>query len=103
LKQEAFHYDPSVEYMNYPQVDIGKMDNKCHYCDALKFGGETLGLSCSDGKVKLPNYEELPEPLKSLMNGDHSKSTEFLSLLRKYNSTFQMASFGISVPMHQPQ
>jgi len=68
LKWEAFYYDPSVEYMNFPQLDIWKMDKKCKYCDALTFEGETPGLCCSDGKDKLSNYDELPEPLTSLMN-----------------------------------
>jgi len=68
---------------------------------AFKFEQETSGLCCSDGKVKLSNYEKLPEPLKSLMTGDHPKFTEFVRLLRKNNSTFQMTSFGTSVPVHQ--
>lgn len=101
LKEEAFHYDPSLEYMNFPQVLIGKMDNKCNFCGALKFKGETPGLCCSNGKVKLPNYDKLPEPLNSLMNGDHQKSKEFLNLIRKYNSSFKMTSFGTSVPMNK--
>ncbi|GBM52070.1 hypothetical protein AVEN_131090-1 [Araneus ventricosus] len=33
------------------------------------------------------------------MEGNHPKSKEFLSMIRKYNSTFQMTSFGTSLLM----
>ncbi|GBO33459.1 hypothetical protein AVEN_244334-1 [Araneus ventricosus] len=33
------------------------------------------------------------------MEGNHPKSKEFLSMIRKYNSSFQMISFGTSLPM----
>ncbi|GBM88188.1 hypothetical protein AVEN_262795-1, partial [Araneus ventricosus] len=42
---------------------------------------------------------QLPEPLNCLMEGNHPKSKEFLSMIRKYNSSFQMISFGTSLPM----
>jgi hypothetical protein len=43
LKHEAFHYNPTLDYINFPQVVIGKMDHKCNFCDALKFEEETPG------------------------------------------------------------
>ncbi|GBM28047.1 hypothetical protein AVEN_27436-1 [Araneus ventricosus] len=69
------------------------MSSKCTFCCALKFEAETSGLCCPNGKVSLP------EPLKSLMEGNHPKSKQFLSMIRKYNSSFQMTSFGTSLPM----
>ncbi|GBM52963.1 hypothetical protein AVEN_170390-1 [Araneus ventricosus] len=42
---------------------------------------------------------QLPEPLKSLMEGNHPKSKEILSIIREYNSSFQMTSFGTSLCM----
>ena len=99
MKKEAFRYNPTLDYMNFAQVVIGKMDIKCNFCEVLKFEGEEPGLCCSNGKVKLPNYNELPDPLKGLINGDHPGSKEFIRLLRKCNSSFQMTSFGTSVPM----
>lgn len=33
------------------------------------------------------------------MNGTHLQSKEFLNNIRKYNSSFQMTSFGTSVPI----
>ncbi|GBM37831.1 hypothetical protein AVEN_84534-1 [Araneus ventricosus] len=75
------------------------MSSKCTHCGALKFEAEASGLCCSNGKVSLPELPQLPEPLKSLMKGNHLKLKEFLSMIRKYNSSFQMTSFGTSLPM----
>ncbi|GBM90453.1 hypothetical protein AVEN_75832-1 [Araneus ventricosus] len=50
-------------------------------------------------KVSLPELPQLPEPLNSLMEGNHPKSKEFLSMIRKYDSSFQMTSFGTSLTM----
>ena len=54
----AFRYSPVDDYSRC--VQIGTMsglcrDNKmCPYCKALKFNGETMGMCCASGKVKLP-------------------------------------------------
>ena len=99
LRLLAFKNDPESDFSNSPAIVIGCMSFKCGLCDALKFEGETPGLCCSGGKISLPELPELPEPLKSLMKGDHPKSKEFLQLIRKYNSSFQMTSFGTTAPM----
>ncbi|GBM16094.1 hypothetical protein AVEN_163130-1 [Araneus ventricosus] len=75
------------------------MSSKCTFRGALKFEAEASGLFCSNGKVSLPEIPQLPEPLNSLMEGNHPKTKEFLSMIRKYNSSFQMTSFGTSLPM----
>ncbi|CAF1208240.1 unnamed protein product, partial [Didymodactylos carnosus] len=75
-KDEAFNYDPDLNYSNFPQIVIGGMSVKRTYCDALKFKGETPGMCCFNGKISLPELPELLEPLKSLMDGDHPKSKE---------------------------
>ncbi|GBM40432.1 hypothetical protein AVEN_191984-1 [Araneus ventricosus] len=98
LKDEALHYDPNLDYPNFPQIVIRSMSSKCTFCGALKFEAEASGLCCSNGKVSLPELPQLPEPLKSLMEGNHPKSKEFLTMIRKYNSSFQMTSFGTSLP-----
>ncbi|GBM23058.1 hypothetical protein AVEN_114910-1 [Araneus ventricosus] len=90
LKDEALHYDPKLDYPNFLQIYIGRMSSKCTFCGALKFEAETLGLCCSNRKVSLPELLQLPEPLKSLMEGNHPKSKEILSIIRKYNSSFQI-------------
>ena len=77
LKDEAFHYDPTLDYANFPQVNIGRMLLECTFCGAFKFQGETLGLCCSSGKVSLPELPVLPEPLNSLINRNHPKSNYY--------------------------
>ena len=52
------------------------------------------GLCCSAGKVLLDPIFPPPEPLKSLLNGEHLLSKTFLNALRSYNSAFQFTSFG---------
>ncbi|CAF1021035.1 unnamed protein product [Adineta steineri] len=68
----------------------------CPHCKAFKWSGETPGMCCSNGKVKLAPLRLPPEPLESLMLGETSESKHFLDNIRKYNSCFQMTSFGTS-------
>ena len=51
-------------------------------------------MCCANGKVKLPLLSEPPEPLKSLIMGNHPNSQQFRNNIRKYNSCFQMTFFG---------
>lgn len=78
----------------HPNVVIGKMDNLCLHCHALKFKKEPPGMCCSSGKVILSSINEPPEPLQSLVSGTTPLSKHFLENIRKYNSCFQMTSFG---------
>ena len=74
------------------------MSEICPYCKALKFNGETMGMCCASGKVKLPQVAAPPEPLKTLLTGTTSESKCFFLLnIRKYNSCFQMTSFGAQI------
>ena len=74
------------------------MSKICPYCKDLKFNGETMGMCCASGKVKLPQLAAPPEPLKTLLTGTTSESKRFfLSNIRKYNSCFQMTSFGAQI------
>ncbi|GBN07837.1 hypothetical protein AVEN_191547-1 [Araneus ventricosus] len=57
------------------------MSLKCTFSGALKFEAEASGLCCSNGKVSSPELPQLPEPLNSLMEGNHPKSKEFLSMI----------------------
>lgn len=90
----AFNYNPSVNYENDSCINIGSMSVVCNHCQALKWKGETSGMCCSNGKVKLDPLTEPPEPLKSLLLGSHPQSKEFLKATRSYNNAFQMTSFG---------
>jgi hypothetical protein len=42
--------------------------------DALKFAGESPGLCCLNGKVKLPLLTSPPVPLRSLLSGEAPES-----------------------------
>lgn len=50
-------------------------------------------MCCLDGRIKLEDIQPPPEPLKSLLTGDHPKSKQFMRNIRRYNNSFQMTSF----------
>ncbi|GBO14350.1 hypothetical protein AVEN_79565-1 [Araneus ventricosus] len=93
---ESFHYDPRKDYSKHINVIIGGMSQICKYCFALKYKCEPPGMCCCSGKVRLPALETPPEPLLSYMSGTTSESKQFLKNIRRYNSCFQMTSFGAS-------
>lgn len=92
----AFNYEPDINYSADSKVTIGAMDKICNYCQALKFRNETPGMCCASGKVVLSPLPTPPEPLKSLLSGISNESKLFLRKTRKFNSCFQMTSFGAS-------
>ena len=102
MEGEAFRYDPTKSYDGHPLLDIGQMTDVCPYCNAFKWSGEAPGMCCSSGMVKLPTLEPPPEPLESLMSGTTTRSKHFLENIRKYNSCFQMTSFGASNAVSEP-
>jgi len=73
----AFRCNPVDDYSLSRCVQIGTMSKICPYCKALKFNGETMGLCCASGKVKLPQLAATPEPLKTLLTGTTSESKRF--------------------------
>ncbi|GFW74315.1 ATP-dependent DNA helicase [Trichonephila clavipes] len=93
----AFRYNPAIDYSSSRNVVIGQMSHVCTYCQALKFNNETKGMCCAGGKIKFPHLEAPPEPLKTLLAGSTAESKHFLSNIRKYNSCFQMTSFGAEI------
>ena len=50
-----------------------------------------------EGKVKLEKLPDIPEPLFGLLTGIDPRSKDFLAHVRKYNSAFQMTSFGADI------
>jgi hypothetical protein len=84
LERAAFHYHPEIEYGADKSVAIGEMS----------ISGESTGLCCAGGKVKLPQLVPPPDPLRSLVSGMGSGSKHLLANIQKYNSCFQMTSFG---------
>lgn len=85
-------YNPLIKYAD--DTNIGRMTEICQFCNALKWNGEANGMCCSAGKIRLDPILEPPEPLKSLLTGEHPLSKHFLDSIRAYNSAFQMTSFG---------
>ena len=98
----GFHYSSTENYKDSPEVTIGNMDILCSFCFALRYKYEPPGLCCNNGKVKLPNLTSPPEPLHSLLLGDTQESKHFLRNIRKYNSAFQMTSFGAKKEIEEP-
>lgn len=78
------------------------MDKSCRFCSALKWKDETAGMCCSNGKVSLPLLDEPEKPLKTLFLYEAEESWYFLNRIRKYNSCFQMTSFGIDREIIMP-
>ena len=94
---EGFRYDPTKEYDKEPGILIGEMSVVCPHWQALKYTGEKPGMCCSGGTVVLEELEALPEALKELLTGQTHNSRLYLKHPRKYNSAFQMTSFGAHV------
>ena len=87
----ALNYEPNTFHNT---TDLGTMSLQCSNCGALKFDRETDRLCCSKGKVQLDQFPK-PHPfLQHLYEGIDSNGKHFLANIRKYNSAFQMTSFG---------
>ena len=97
LLRVAFRYDCAFNYRSLPVVQIGSMVVVCPHCNALKFPGETPGLCCLSGKVKLPTLPSPQEPLRSYLEGVTAESKQFLANVQNYNGCFQMTSFAASI------
>ncbi|VDM93774.1 unnamed protein product [Onchocerca ochengi] len=73
----AFRCNPADDYSLSPLIDI--MTEVCYYCKALKFNGETKGMCCAVGKIKLSQLEEPPE---LFLTGYTAESKPFLSKIK---------------------
>ncbi|UYV82514.1 hypothetical protein LAZ67_21002633, partial [Cordylochernes scorpioides] len=100
MENAGFNYSVAVEYFKHPLISLGMMDTTCRFCGALRWKDESSGMCCSNGKVRLPLIYLPPEPLRSLLSGENSDSVHFLRNIRKYNSCFQMTSFGTENQTH---
>lgn len=90
----AFSYDPNIDYAHQSTVSIGAMSRTYAICLAKKLSDEPNAMCYAASKVILPNIEEPPQPMKNLLTGDHPSSAHFLNNVRRYNTLFQMTSFG---------
>ena len=87
----ALNYQP---HNFYNTTGIGAMSLLCSNCGAFKFEKETDSLCCSKGNVKLDEFPPVQAFLQHLYEGIDSNGKHFLANIRKYNSVFQMTSFG---------
>uniref|UniRef100_W5M5S7 Uncharacterized protein n=1 Tax=Lepisosteus oculatus TaxID=7918 RepID=W5M5S7_LEPOC len=92
----------NLDISQHKAVEIETMSVVCNHCSVKKWKDEPPGLCWNNGNVSLLPIEQPPEPLLSLMEGDTEKSRHFLSNIRKYNSCFQMTSFGASKQVNEP-
>ncbi|CAE1310394.1 unnamed protein product [Acanthosepion pharaonis] len=67
----------------------------CGHCNAKRNGLESLQV-CVVQTVRYSChlFQELPAPLKALLEGSSPDSKHFLAKIRQYNCAFQMTSFG---------
>jgi hypothetical protein len=98
----AFAYNPNLDYKNDPACLIQSMNLRCQHCSALKWKNEAPGMCCSGGKVQIPLLTDPPHVLQNLYNGDSEDSAHFLRCIRRYNSCFQMTSFGTTKEIKEP-
>ena len=97
LNRLAFRYSQIDDYSSIRHVVTGLMCHVYSYFQALEFSNERKGLCCAGGKIKLPLLEAPSEPLKTLLAGFTAESKHFLSNIRKFNSCFQITSFGAEI------
>lgn len=89
----AFNYN-IIDYRNDFYVSIGNINFKCNYCHAFKWSEEPPSLICSRENVLMAGIVDPLESLKNLLNHSYSDSKYFFIMIRVYNFTFQMTSFG---------
>lgn len=97
LSGSAFEYDLNKDYASHPSLSIGSLnDNVCQICRARRFKSETSRICCMKGKIMIDPIVQPPDLILSLFSRDHELSRHFMNNIRKYNSLFQMTSFGVS-------
>lgn len=96
FQNEAFIYDHSLAYADIACIRIGGPTIICQFCGAHRYAQETSGICCSNGKVDLEPIQPFPEPYASLFDGQSEGSQHLLKNIRRYNSCFQMTSFGVT-------
>ena len=91
---------PSFRGLNYQPhnffntTDVGTLSVECTHCGTLKFPQETESLCCLKGNVQLEAFPQPQSFLRHLYEGTNTAGKHFLASIRKYNSAFQMTSFG---------
>ncbi|KJA14557.1 hypothetical protein HYPSUDRAFT_59304 [Hypholoma sublateritium FD-334 SS-4] len=85
--------------------DLGLMNIECPDCGALHWAAEKLtkstkeakfGLCCLSGKVKLPAYDDPPQPLLSLLTSQERPAAKFRENIWSYNRSLAFTSLGVT-------
>ena len=71
---------------------IGKMDNVCQFCGALKFKKETGSTCCNNGKVSLDPLPRPPEQINKLWHEDSPEGRLFRKHARSINNAVCLTS-----------
>jgi len=99
LKAALPFYSLAVfERIFFNTTDVGILSAECRRCGALKFPVETESLCSVKGNNQL---EPCPRPQPFLEHLYEGIDSDGILNIRKYNSTFQMTSFGcneITIP-----
>lgn len=84
--------------------DLGRMNVQCPNCHALHWKAERVsksslinprfGMCCLHGKCKLPDVQEPPEPLKTLLSAQTTQAKNFRKHIRQYNAALAFTSTG---------
>ncbi|KAF2350022.1 hypothetical protein FHG87_019223 [Trinorchestia longiramus] len=97
-KQRIRRNEPVLDIANIIDIepfDIGEMNVRYEYCDALRFRNDKN--CCHNGKVSVPALQPYPEALRDLLQGNDQKSTSFRKNIKNYNCVFSFASFGVKL------
>ncbi|XP_055904241.1 uncharacterized protein LOC129940040 [Eupeodes corollae] len=100
--RSAFSYDPQIKYAHQNSIQIGAMNKMCPICFAKKWAEEAKGMCCASGKVVLPNIDEPPEPIKSLLTNNHILSAHFLNNTMLNSHNVYIRSFKHSIELNTP-
>ena len=87
----GFNYQP---HNFFNTTDVGALSVECTHCGTLKFPEDTESLCCLKGNVQLEAFPQPQSFLRHLYEGTDSAGRHFLHNIHKYNSAFQMTSFG---------
>ena len=89
--------------MNINEHYLGEMNVLCGHCNAKHFQsekvnrGDSFNDCCGHGSVELPNIQDFPNDLQSLLENTHIKSRIFFERIRNYNSSFSFTSLNANL------
>ncbi|KAF8770993.1 hypothetical protein HNY73_018457 [Argiope bruennichi] len=101
-ENSAFAYDSNIAYECDPLIEIGRRVIEYSFCKALKWKGKSRSMCCNNHKIQVPLLQTPPEPLLMFFSTDSPDEINFQTNKRRYNSCFQMTSFGSGREIREP-